>query len=371
MRPLALALCLLAGCRSADPCSGHDGTCLGLEIKGSGVSTLDQLRFSLTVAGLTSPLTASSPATPGRPVTLPTRTALYFAAGVSGAAQVAVEGELAGTAVAAGTTTAVLVAGRHSEGVITLEPLSLGGDGAIADLSTPTDLSRDLAGVDLATSDLATLADLNGADLLASSCPGDVFCDDFEGEDTSFGRWNGGDSVGTMQSFALDDTHPFLHGSQSLEVTSAGSTFYLHKLFSAVSGSLAVRFYFYASSMSGVGATLLHLGDGVTDLELGLTGSGSLDWRLDSGGAEASGGGVTLNSWRCVELDLDLVLSTFALHDEPASAPHDGDAPVLMGSFTTAPFNVLDLGIYGAPTTGDADVWFDDVVVGSGRIGCE
>src|SRR5262249_23009513 len=155
---------------------------------------------------------------------------IYLDPGVEGAATLAVDGLMGGQRVGAGSTTLQIVAGAHERASVTLRPFGVDGGGPTDDLTTPR---FDLAGADL------------GA---VASCPGaSTFCDNFEGETLAFAKWNGSMN-GANASVALNNTHPFLSGSTSVEITSTGGMWVLHKTLPPASGFLAMRFYAYVSS---------------------------------------------------------------------------------------------------------------------------
>jgi hypothetical protein len=378
MRALALAALLSAACTASDPCAGHGGACIGVDVEGAGVTSVDQLRFTIAVSGLAQPLMATTPPSPGPTISLPGSTAIYLDASVAGAATLSAEGWLGGTRVGAGATPLTVVAGAHERVTVTLRSFASdgGADFAGEDLAVP---NVDLAGVDLAGADFAhPPIDLAGLDLgAAPACPTpSVFCDNFEGETGSFAPWNG--STNTPNStFGLDNTHPFLSGSTSFEVSSTGGIFALHKTLATQTGTLAVRFYVYNSGALDDTTTLLAFLN--PDNTVAFSVAGGFDvtltsnnhWKLHST-TDFFGPAIALNAWQCVELDVDLTQWTMQLYVTDAITPDRGALPVVTGTIATGsapgPFY---LGVYTIPSTGKADIWFDDVAVANQHIGCE
>jgi hypothetical protein len=139
-----LTILLCAGCAATDPCAGHDGTCVALEVQGSG--SVDQLDIKVVGA---SQLSGRTPPQAGASHALPVTTALFFPS-VGGAVDIDVVGLLGGSVVGAGTTTALLRPGEHQSVIVQL----IAGN---HDLGMPHDLaSEDLASEDLTTSDLTS-----------------------------------------------------------------------------------------------------------------------------------------------------------------------------------------------------------------------
>jgi hypothetical protein len=375
-RLLSLLFLASVGCQSTDPCTGHDGTCVALTVQGQGVSSVDQLRYRVVVGGSAQPLTGVSPAQPGAAVSLPTDTAIYFDPGVMGAATLTVDGERNGLIVGSGATSFELSAGGHLAETVVLIGSTPDG-GANDDLTTPpedlagADLTGfDLAGSDLAAQDLAS-SDLAGSDLAASApCPvGSLFCDDFEGETMAFGKWNGSFGVGTMATFALNNTHPFLYGTESFEVASTGGGFSLHKTLTAVtSGTLAVRFYVFVSSALTGAVPFLYFTNNGSPISVG-SGSTGKSWILTPSPDVAPP--IAVGSWQCVELDLDFATSKLSLYATDGTTPDRGAGPIASGPLSSTGITEFYLGIYSPPTAGTADLWFDDVAVATQHVGCE
>jgi hypothetical protein len=365
MRALALAALLLVACRPSDPCAGHSGACIGLDVETQGVAAVDQLAFSIAVAGLPSPLRAMTPPEPGPPVTLPGRTAIYLDPSVAGAATVSVDGFLRGQRVGAGSTALQLVAGGHARATVTLRAFDTDG-GFVEDLLIPP--------IDFARPPF----DLVGADLGATAaCPASsTFCDNFEGETLAFEKWNGSMS-GLNAQVRLDNTHPFLSGSTSLRVTSTGGMFALRKTLSPASGFLAMRFYAWISSTLVDSTTLLTVLNSNSTEAFSIAGGFDAShvenghWKLHST-SDFYGPPMVLNQWQCVEVDVDLAASTMQLYVTDATNPDRAAPPIVSGTVpatsTPGPFY---LGIYAIPPGATADLWFDDVVVASQHIGCE
>jgi hypothetical protein len=354
MKRLIIATLLLTACQSSDPCAGHDGSCIGLEIDGQGVDAVDQLRLSIEVTGGAAPLLATTPGSPGAPVTLPGHTAVYLDPGVAGAATLFVDGYLNGQKVGQGSTPVQIVAGAHESATVTLR--SPTGDGGMPD--------------DLAGGDLGQPGDLSSTDLgPVPPCPtNSTFCDNFEGETGSFAKWNGSMS-GPSATFMLDNTHPFLNGTTSFEVQSTGSQWVLKKTLATATGFLATRFYVYVSSALPDTTTLLAFIN--TDTSVAFSVGGGANWKLHST-ADFAGPAIVLNQWQCVEVDVDLTQSTMQLYVTDATNPDRAAPPVASGSVavtsTPGPFY---LGVYAIPSGASTDVWFDDVVVAGQHVGCE
>jgi hypothetical protein len=365
MKSLTLAAIVMTACNASDPCAGHAGACIGLEVDAQGVAAVDQLAFAVAVAGLPSPLRATTPLRPGPPVGLPARTAIYLDPGVAGAATLGVDGFLSGQQVGAGSTALQIVAGAHERATVTLRPFDTDA-GAVQDLATsPIDFAR-------------PPYDLSGADLGAvAACPASsIFCDDFEGETLAFAKWNGSMN-GPNSSVMLDNTHPFLSGSTSLEVSSTGSMWVLHKTLSPATGVLATRFYAYVSSTLFDTTTLLQFINSNSTLAFSVGGGFDAThaqnghWKLRSS-SDFYGPLIVLNQWQCVEVDVDLAASTMQLYVTNATNPDRGAPPIVTGTVpATSTPGPLYLGIYAIPSGATADVWFDDVVVSSQHVGCE
>jgi hypothetical protein len=217
------------------------------------------------------------------------------------------------------------------------------------------------------------MPDLSGVDLAPlPPCPsGSLFCDDFEGENLAFASWNGSMSVGTMITFALNNAHPFLHGSQSLEVHSTGGGFSLRKTLSNVSsGTLAFRFYIDVSAALSGAMPFLYLPNNGSPISVGSQTSGT-NW-LVATTSNYDGGPIRVGAWQCVEFDLDFGSTQFSLYATDAMTPNRTASPIATGSFVSSTgIDNFYLGIYSAPTSGSADIWFDDIAVAAQHIGCE
>jgi hypothetical protein len=355
---LVLAALVSAACTTSDPCAGHDGACIGVDVESQGVAAVDQLAFTLAVAGLLQPLRATTPPQPGPPIALPGKTAIYLDPGVEGAATLTADGFLNGQRVGAGSTALQIVAGAHERATVTVHPFDSDG-GSLDDLATPR---FDLAGADLGS---------------APSCPASsVFCDNFEGATLAFAKWNGSMS-GPNASVALNNTHPFLSGSTSVEITSTGSIWVLRKTLSPASGFLAARFYAYVSSTLADTTTLLAFLN--SDSTVAFSVAGGLDashvenghWKLHST-TDFYGPLMVVNQWQCVEVDVNLATSTMYLYVTDAANPDRSAPPIVSGTLpaTSTPGSFY-LGIYTIPTSATADIWFDDVVVTNQHVGCE
>ena len=136
---LAAMLAVVAGCgiRQVDPCSGISGTCLALQVDGA-VGKIDQARVHVTADGIDSSTTSTES---GRAVALPLAIAVVFdtvAGGSQIEATLEVVGSVGGGVVGSGSTSAMIVGGRHTTARVTLTPQGTPGDG---DLGTGSDLS--------------------------------------------------------------------------------------------------------------------------------------------------------------------------------------------------------------------------------------
>jgi hypothetical protein len=379
MRWLALAA-LLAACKASDPCAGHAGTCIALEVDGLGVDAVDQLAILISIEGRSAPLSAITPPAPGPTVALPARTAIYLDAAVSGNATLAVGGYLNGVQVGDGTTGLAIVAGAHQSATVILRSASGDGFVPIDFAQPPEDLAgSDLAGVDLAGSDFAQPpVDLAGADLgHEPACPAvNIFCDDFEGETGAFAKWNGA-TQGANATFGLDNTQPFLSGSTSFEVNSMGGYWALHKTLPTASGVLATRFYVYVPVVLTNTTTLIAFLN--TDNTTAFSVAAGFDttltqqgfWKLHST-SDFFGPQIVLDKWQCVEVDVDLTAGTMQLYVTDATTPNRAAAPVITATLpTTSTPGPFYFGIYTIPSTAKADLWFDDIAIATQHIGCE
>jgi hypothetical protein len=100
------------------------------------------------------------------------------------------------------------------------------------------------------------------------------------------------------------------------------------------------------------------------------TGPSGTAWQL-KGATASAGSTVQTGAWQCVELDINLAGASMSLYVTDAASP-DARAPAIATTAFAGTFTDFYLGIYAAPSAGNADVWFDDVVVAAtNHIGCE
>ncbi len=166
-----MAALLVAGCGGAatDPCSGRDGTCLGVHVQGSGaIAQVDQIAIDL--AGAVT-FDGRTPSAPGDAIDLPVVAAVFLPS-ASGRVDVAVTGFLHGGAVGSGAAATDIAPGAHAQVTVVLAagaPIDAAARD-LADAAAPppdaaaTDGGADLATADAPTQDLST-ADLSTADL--------------------------------------------------------------------------------------------------------------------------------------------------------------------------------------------------------------
>jgi hypothetical protein len=164
---LAPALLLVAGC-AADPCAGTD-TCLDLEVVGD-VGPVDTLSMSLSGA-FTRDADAALPPPAAPP---PFAVGVVLPPTANGVLHVSAVGLLTLAPVGVGATDATVSPHGHARAVLTLVapvapdgavPEDLAHDAAAADLAKPPDLSGGSAQDASVAMDLASAADLTGADM--------------------------------------------------------------------------------------------------------------------------------------------------------------------------------------------------------------
>jgi hypothetical protein len=160
MRRLLIALVALAGCHT-DVCKGVS-TCIAVHVVGSGnVTSVDQLRISATLNGMSIGAPHTTPAAPSQ-MSLPLDVGVVFGAGESGAGTVSMAALAHGSVEANGSVPITVVTGQHGAVTLTLSP---GAPTQPHDMSVPLD-----AGVaDASTIDLAHSPDLGHPATLTSS----------------------------------------------------------------------------------------------------------------------------------------------------------------------------------------------------------
>jgi hypothetical protein len=147
-----VAVLAVVGCHTTDPCFGHDGTCIGLVVDGSGtISQIDQLSIDLSSVGLGTMQTPSVPSLSSLPVT----TALYLPANVAGEVTITVSGLLGGSVVGTASATRTITPGDHVSVEVQLSTAT-SDDGGIPDAASNVDAAGN---VDFSTSDDAGAID--------------------------------------------------------------------------------------------------------------------------------------------------------------------------------------------------------------------
>jgi hypothetical protein len=350
---LLLAAISIGGCAAeADHCRGHQGTCIGVTTRATGVVIhIDQLHVELRTSDHESVkvVRADTPATPGTLVTLPATSAFYPAPDVAGPSTLAVQARSQGRVIGGGSAAVNVASGGHYE------------------------VEIDLAGVP------------GGV----APCPNDggvEICDDFEADGTPtsavYKQWTPSqpfvvDNPGTP-TLALDAAEVF-RGSYALRASSGGGGMVLlnRGFMPAVTGGVvAVRGYVYdLTPLVDLTAFFqLEMGNQSVRVGAGNSGPNLKDagyWQLSQDVFDpVRGGPIPLGGWLCVELVVDLDQRQASLYATDAFAPGRSAPPVLSRSIVSAPITGVSIGMPWAPAA-DETLWIDDVAVGRGRLGCE
>jgi hypothetical protein len=135
-------------------------------------------------------------------------------------------------------------------------------------------------------------------------------------------------------------------------------------------GTLAIRFYMSVVSALSGAMPFLDIPNNGFPVSIGSQTSGT-GWQVTTTTLAYSGTTIETGAWQCVELDLDLDAGQFSLYASDATSSDHRPAPIITGSFYRSTISDFYLGIYSSPTAGSADIWFDDVAVAAGHIGCE
>ncbi len=236
----------------------------------------------------------------------------------------------------------------------------------------------------------------------AAPCPGAVVCEDFESFPS--GALDLPDAGGTWQvetpdcsgtgAIAIDATQAH-SGSHSLKVTGAAG--YCNHVFlgtnavASVSGAVWGRFYVrLATALDTDHATLLAMRDTSTNMDLRMGGQDSvLMWNRESDDATLpamSPQGTALsvapaaNAWHCVELEVDgtgpllqtwvdgALVTGLVVGGSAANATADGQ---WVSGAAWAP-HLVDARFGWESYAGEAEtLWFDDVAIGTQRLGCD
>jgi hypothetical protein len=361
---LVLAL-LLQGCVDKNLCQGHDGTCIGLTVRGSGsITQVDDLHIEVRVPnGDAVDVTRADTLAPstdlaGPLVDLPVTTAVYLPAGVIDNSTITVQGRVAGAVLSDAESALVIQSGGHYELTLTLAAGSVGG---------------------------------------VAACPTfALFCEDFEHDgtpaDEPFPKWDPHDAViienpgGPMLQIALGIDHSeSFRGAYSLMATAntTGQGILEHPIDPPqASGVVAVRAYLYVEAALTAPTSFVQItlsgGDGSNNLDVGAGASSASAkdggyWQLVLGDGTVTYGGksapVAYGAWMCVEAVLDLDNKTASLYATDAFAPDINAPPVMTMDIAMSSATGFEVGLpYAQLVQG---VWFDDLAYATQRIGCE
>ncbi len=396
----ALLLALLAGCRAADPCAGHEGTCIALQIEGEPSLALDQLGYQLTQESAQPPLVFHGAAEGTRSrVTLPTRTAIFLPAQAIGKFTLEVTGFASGQELAHGKTPPIEIAlGAHVSATLTL--LGSGRDGGIPDGANGAsgDAAELPGGKDGETDGAYTPKDFAGIDLgLPHGCePGQLFCDDFE---KNFDRWDTQMPQGDTDTVELSTKQKIYNNSALRAYHQKGklNSRYLETTFSPEisDGILTVRAYLYSSysltDYLAIFRFLLSTGEEVRIVE------GNNSDVVDGGGGSygywastyvngkgednyAWGPYIPPAQWSCVEIALNYETRRIQLYVTDAMAPDHKAKPVIdyVAAASLGPAEKFDIGLVESSANISVELFFDDLAIAhfpknspQTRIGCE
>ncbi|GII22933.1 cellulose-binding domain-containing protein [Planosporangium mesophilum] len=229
----------------------------------------------------------------------------------------------------------------------------------------------------------------------SGGCAGAVICDGFEGQSgtTPAGSWSPTYPDCSGSGTATVDTAVTHGGARSLKIT--GTAGYCNHVFVASTADLSrvganwyVRFYVrHTTQLPAAHVAFLAMNDsGQSGKNLRLGGqNGALQWNRELDDAtlpEQSPAGVALSAalptgtWNCVEFNVngDGTMRTWLGGSQVAgltadgTPTHDVDSQWLARSWRPS-LTSLKLG-WEAYGEGTDTLWFDDVAVGSSRIGC-
>ncbi len=225
-----------------------------------------------------------------------------------------------------------------------------------------------------------------GVDLLqthdggALPCPaGAIFCDDFESG--AIGKWTTTDTNGGKGQVAVSQTVAF-RGAFSLSASTAANlaadggfssvSGYVEKDFTQLSpATLAARVYLYAPAAPGNFAVFMALFEQLNGFAVGTDNLNRYVVTQDQGNNpdQHSTVPLPLNRWVCVELVVDFSSVATPLgrvqlfSDSQPVLDFQPSVPTLANEF--------DVGMLRSPGDVPVELFFDDVVLATQRIGCE
>jgi hypothetical protein len=264
----------------------------------------------------------------------------------------------------------------------------------------PTPRSRLLAAAVLALAALVPAARPALASPAAASpdaCAANGFCDDFESQTSTqpSGRWSTAVANCSGTGTATVDSTVAHSGTKSVRID--GRSYYCNHAFAGTSlagvpagSSLYVRFWLRHTTPLPAGhvafTAMKDANDQGKDLRFGGQ-NGALQWNRESDDATlpvqspagvAKSAPLPVNTWNCLEFRLDRSLgrvetwlngtSVPGLLDDGTPTP-DVDQQWLSRSGWVPNPTDLRLG-WESYAGGDDTLWFDDVAVGTARIGC-
>jgi hypothetical protein len=239
------------------------------------------------------------------------------------------------------------------------------------------------AGADLSTTDLSQ-TDLSSTDsggVVASTCtsftsPGKL-CDGFEAPSLN-GIWS---MDQTNSTFTLDGSRAY-RGSQSVHIAtqavSASTDIYAHLVETYYVGGgtnhVFVRAFFYLSSPRTMNTMTLSTINSVTsgiNIDIGAKAAGN--FHMNSAGATPQSQTaiqlLPLDTWFCFEYEVDASATPAVVN----AWLNDNTQVLMQGGISMDPLHSVGLGlsIYGPSVAeGAHDLWVDEVIVDSQRIGC-